>query len=543
MSAAHDHAAYDYVVVGAGSAGCVLAARLTEDPDVTVCLVEAGTMDTDEVIRVPAHGGRLLRTRLDWDYDSHEEPELGGRRLLLPRGRVVGGSSVLNGMIYVRGNRSDYDGWRQPGWDFADLLPYFLRAEDNERGAGPWHGAGGPLRVSDSRSNNPSSQAFVEAGVQAGLGRNDDFNADRQDGFGFYQLTQRDGERWSAANAYLHPALDRPNLTVLTNVQVHRVTFTGTRATGVAGMRLDEHVEVRAAREVLLSAGAYNSPQLLLLSGVGPAAELAGLGIPVVLDQPEVGRNLQDHPSVNLVYGHSQPVSLFSAGEPHHVREYAEHRRGPLSSNVPEAGGFVRTRPGLSAPDAQFHVLPVMLVDNGLAPPTGHGVTFGPCLLDTGSRGSVTLASDDPTAKPRIRHHYYQDPADLAAMVAAVRIGLDIARQEALAPYTERALQVPASEGDDDVRAFVRRYTQTLFHPAGTCAMGTVVDAELRVRGIDGLRVVDASVMPTLVRGNTNAPVMAVAERAADLVRGLAPGSSAKEVAAERRFVADSFVV
>ncbi|MFE2757928.1 GMC family oxidoreductase [Actinosynnema sp. NPDC059335] len=536
-------ASYDYVIVGAGSAGCVLASRLTEDPEVTVCLIEAGTMDTDEVIRVPAHGGRLLRTRLDWDYDSHEEPELNGRRLFLPRGRVVGGSSALNGMIYVRGNPSDYDGWRQSGWDFEDLLPYFLRAEDNERGAGPWHGVGGPLRVSDSRSNNPSSQAFVDAAVEAGLGRNDDFNADRQDGFGFYQLTQRDGERWSSANAYLHPALDRPNLTVLTNVQAHRITFAGDRATGVVGMRLDEQVAVRAEREVVLSAGAYNSPQLLLLSGVGPAAELAGLGIPVVLDQPEVGRNLQDHPSVNLVYGHSQPVSLFTAGDPRHVREYAEHRRGPLSSNVPEAGGFVRTRPGLSAPDAQFHVLPVMLVDNGMSPPTGHGVSFGPCLLDTGSRGSVTLLSGDPTAKPRIRHDYYRDPADLDAMVAAVRIGLDIARQEALAPYTERALQTPASDGDDDVRAFVRRYTQTLFHPAGTCAMGSVVDADLRVRGIEGLRVVDASVMPTLVRGNTNAPVMAVAERAADLIRGLAPRTSEENVAAGRRFAADSFVV
>ncbi|MFE9251045.1 GMC family oxidoreductase [Streptomyces sp. NPDC007088] len=532
----------DYVVVGAGSAGCALAARLSEDPEVSVCLVEAGTGVTDETTRVPLYGGRLLRTGLDWDYDTHAEPELHGRRLFLPRGRVVGGSSVLNGMIYVRGNPLDYDGWGQPGWSFAELLPYFLRAEDNERGASPWHGVGGPLTVSDGRSRNPGSGAFVEAAAEAGYALNDDFNSGRQDGFGAYQLTQRDGERCGSATAYLDPALDRPNLRVLTHVAVHRITFDGDRASGVVGSRLDERIEVRARREVILCAGAYNSPQLLLLSGIGPAADLAALGIPVRLDQPEVGRNLQDHPTVNMVFGHSRPVSLWTGNDPRHVREYAEHRRGPLSSNVPEAGGFVRTRAELPAPDAQFHVVPLMIVDGGLAAPTGHGITFGPCLLQPRSRGSVTLASDDPTAKPRIRHNYYQDEADMENMVAAVRIGLEIGRQAALAPYTERPLQVPASARENDVRAFVRRHTETLFHPSGTCAMGTVLDEELRVRGLEGLRVVDASVMPTVVRGNTNAPVIAIAERAADLIRGRAPTGSA-DWAAGRRSEAGSFVV
>lgn len=513
----------DYVIVGGGSAGCVLAARLSEDPQVRVCLIEAGPTDSAEAIRVPLYGGQLFRSQLDWDFDTHDEPALHGRRLYLPRGRVLGGSSALNGMVYMRGNPLDYDGWRQPGWSFADLLPYFLRSEDNERGPSEHHAVGGPLGVADGRSNNPIASAFVEAAGEAGFPFNDDFNGARQDGFGRYQLTQRNGERCSSAAAFLHPVLDRPNLTVLTNVQVHRITFAGGRATGVVGARLDESVEVGAEREVILSAGGYGSPQLLMLSGIGAAAELVGLGIPVVLDQPEVGRNLQDHPQVNLVYTHSQPVSLLTGGAPEHVREYAEHRRGPLSSNVPEAGGFIRTDPGLAAPDIQFHVCPLMIVDAGMLPPTAHGLTFGPCLLTPHSRGTVTLASADPTTKPRIRHDYYSDDADLSVMMAGVRAGLEIARQDALKPYTEQAVRAPASDSDDDLRDFVRRYTQTIFHPSGTCAMGSVVDAELRVRGVDGLRVVDASVMPTLVRGNTNAPVIALAERAADLIRGATP--------------------
>ncbi|MEV4625128.1 GMC family oxidoreductase N-terminal domain-containing protein [Micromonospora sp. NPDC049523] len=522
----------DYVIVGGGSAGCVLAARLSENPRVRVCLVEAGPMDTADTIRIPLYGGQLLRTHLDWDYDTHDEPALHGRRLYLPRGRVLGGSSAMNGMVYMRGNPLDYDGWQQPGWSFADLLPYFLRSEDNERGASAYHGVGGPLAVADGRSNNPITSAFVEAAGEAGFPANSDFNGESQDGFGRYQLTQRNGERCSSAAAYLRPVLARPNLTVLTNVQVQRITFTGDRATGVVGTLLDESVEVAAEREVILCAGGYNSPQLLMLSGIGDAAELVALGIPVVLDQPEVGRNLQDHPQVNLVYTHSQPVSLLTAGEPEHLREYNEHRTGPLSSNVPEAGGFIRTDATLAAPDVQFHACPLMITDAGMAPPTAHGISFGPCLLTPRSRGSVTLASPAPTAKPRIRHDYYSEDSDLAVMVAGVRAGLEIARQGALGLYTEQPVRAPESESDDDVREFVRRNTQTLFHPSGTCAMGTVVDADLRVRGVQGLRVVDASVMPTVVRGNTNAPVIAIAERAADLIRGITAPAPAQALSA-----------
>jgi choline dehydrogenase len=516
---------YDYVIVGAGSAGCVLAGRLTEDPDVTVCLVEAGPPDTHENIRVPVAGGQLVRTELDWDYDTHNEPYCDGRRIFLPRGRVLGGSSVLNGMVYIRGHRSFYDAWNLPGWSFADLLPYFKRAEDNERGESAYHGVGGPLAVSDNRARNPSCAAFIEAATEAGHPANDDFNGPTQDGFGFFQVTQRDGRRCSAADAYLHPAAARPNLTVETDLRVHRITFDGTRATGVVGYRLSRRIEIRAAREVLLCAGAYNSPQLLQLSGVGPAEPLTALDIPVVLDQPLVGQNLRDQTHDFLVFTHDEPVSLLATGTPEHVKQFLDEGRGPLTSNIPEAGGFARSRPGLSVPDLQFHAVPVMFVDGGLGAPTAHAISFGPEVLTTQSRGSVTLVNADPTTKPRIRHNYLAEPADVAAAVEGLRIALEISRQSALKPYTTGQYAAPASESDADLAAHLRRYSESAFHAAGTCAMGEVVDTDLRLTGVEGLRVVDASVMPT-VFGNPNAPVIAIAEKAADLIRGRTAGET-----------------
>jgi choline dehydrogenase len=516
-----DRTDFDYIIVGAGSAGCVLAGRLTEDPDVTVCLVEAGPSDVGDIIAVPALGGQLIRSRYDWDYDTHGEPNCNGRRMFLPRGRVIGGTSSLNGQVHIRGNRVDFDDWNQPGWSYPELLPYFKRSEDNEHGADAYRGAGGPLTVSDNRSRNPMCQAFVQAALEAGYSANQDFNAAEQDGFGFYQVTQRNGRRCSSAAAYLYPALDRPNLTVQTFAQVERILISDGRAEGISCRRLDHSFALRANREVVLSAGAYNSPQLLLLSGIGPADTLRGLGIPVLLDQPEVGQNLQDHPTAYLVFGHSQPISLLAAGSPEHWQEFSEHGRGPLTSNVPEAGGFVRTEAGLPAPDVQFHSLPVMAMENGLGMPPEHGTSFGPCVLAPKSRGSLTLASANPTVKPRIRHNYFSESADLDTMVAGLRIALEIGRQAALKPYTERPESFPASDSDADLRAMARAYTQSIYHPVGTCAIGTVVDPELRVQGLAGLRVVDASVMPNVPRGNTNAPTIAVAERAADLIRGM----------------------
>lgn len=514
-------ATYDYVVVGAGSGGCVVAGRLSEDPDVRVCLMEAGPDDDTDRTRIPNAGGMLQQSEYDWDYDTGEEPFCGGRRIYLPRGKVLGGSSVLNGMVYTRGNPADYDGWRQPGWSYRDLLPYFKRAEDNERGESEYHGTGGPLGVSDGWYRSPATTAFVDAAIEAGFPANPDFSGPTQEGFGFYQITGRAGERCSAATAYLHPAIARPNLTVETRLLVERVFFEGGRAAGVWARVNGERFKIRATREVILAAGSYNSPQLLMLSGVGSADSLGTAGIPVVADLPMVGQNLQDHPQCWLVFTHSLPVSLAISGDPRHVRQYELDRTGPLSSNGPEAGGFVRT--GASPePDVQFHALALGLAENHLANVGPHGFSMAPCVLAPRSRGSVALISSDPTTKPLIRHNYFADRADLNAMVAGLRIGLEIARQNALIPFTETPYQSPTANSDADLRAYVRRHSQTLFHPAGSCAMGEVVDADLRVIGIDGLRVVDASVMPTIVRGNPNAPVIAIAERAADLIRGKA---------------------
>ncbi|MFF1613546.1 GMC family oxidoreductase [Amycolatopsis sp. NPDC058278] len=511
---------YDYVIVGAGSAGCVLAARLSEDPDVTVCVIEAGSYDTAENIHIPAAFGELFRTRYDWDYDTHEEPELNRRRIFHPRGKVLGGTSSINAMLYLRANKLDYDGWGQPGWTYDEILPYFKRSEDNERGADEFHGTGGPMSVSDGRSKNIQSRAFIESALQAGFDENTDFNGKTQDGFGFFQVTQRNGRRCSTAVAYLHPALGRPNLTLETHLQVHRVLIEDGRAVGVTGHRGDDMVTIRAEREVILSGGAYNSAHLLMHSGIGPADHLNLLGIDVQVDNPEVGANLQDHPIVPLIYSHDLPVSLLIAEEPQYLKEFEEHGTGPLTSNGPECGGFVRTDSGLPAPDVAFFTGPLMFADSGLGLPTGHAITYGPVLLTQGSRGAVTLDSNDPTTKPKIQHSYFSADGDLDVAVAGVRIGMEIARQQALSPYTKTHYRAPESDSDKDVRAYVRAYTHSIFHGTGTCSIGKVVDPELRVKGVDGLRVADVSVMPTPGRGAPNATAIAIGEKAADLLLG-----------------------
>ncbi len=512
---------YDYVVVGAGSAGCVLAARLSEDPDVKVALLEAGGSDDVENIHIPAVFGDLFRTRVDWDYDSHEEEQLNRRRIFHPRGKVLGGTSSINAMLYLRSNRIDYDGWNQPGWSYDELLPLFKRSEDNERGASEYHGVGGPLSVSDGRSVNPATTALVEAALQAGHPANDDFNGPTQDGFGRFQVTQRDGRRWSTARAFLHPALGRPNLTLIKNYQVYRVLIENGRAIGVTGRQVDDELTLYAEREVILSAGAYNSPQLLLLSGIGPADQLRGLGMEVVLDHAEVGKNLQDHPLVPLIYEHSQPNSLLSAFDPENIRAFQEEGRGPLTSNGPEAGGYVRTRSGLPAPDVVYFAGPMEFADSGLTVPTRHAITFGPVLLTQRSRGQITLVAEDPTAKPKIEHRYFTGEGDIEVAIAGVRIAMDIASRPAFAKFNERLLNAPASDSDDDLREYVRRYTNSIFHGSGACGMGRVVDHELKVYGVDGLRVADVSVMPTVGRGAPNATAIVIGEKAADLVRGV----------------------
>jgi len=514
---------YDYVIVGAGSAGCVLAARLSEDPDVSVLLLEAGPPDTSEDLHVPLGYLKLARTEVDWDYSTAPEPNCNERRISLPRGKVLGGSSSINAMVYIRGNRLDYDEWGVPGWSWDDLFPYFLKAEDNERGDSEWHATGGPLPVSDQRSGNVITPAFVEAGVEAGLARNEDFNGAEQDGVGMYQVTQRGGMRASASVAYLHPAMDRPNLTVMPYMHVTRVLFEGTRVVGVEATQLGQAQELRAEREVLLCGGAFNSPQLLMLSGVGPAEHLATKEIEVVLDQPAVGENLSDHAATYNVWTTPEPQSLLLALEPAALEEFTASQTGPFASNLAESGGFARVDPDAAAPDVQIHVAPVQIVEEGMGEPTAHGVWVSPCLLTPRSRGSVRLASNDPTAKPIVRDNFYAAEEDMPRMLAALRLTEEICAQAAMRPYCAERFTAPAGDSDADLRDHVARTTFPIYHPVGTCAIGSVLDADLRVQGLEGIRVVDASVMPAVPRGNTNAPTIAIAERAADLLKGAAP--------------------
>ncbi|HYB24607.1 MAG TPA: GMC family oxidoreductase N-terminal domain-containing protein, partial [Solirubrobacteraceae bacterium] len=445
------------------------------------------------------------------------------RQIPLPRGRVLGGSSSTNAMIYIRGNPLDYDEWGVAGWSWAQLLPCFLRAEDNERGPSAWHGSGGPLAVSEPRSVNAVSRAFIDAAAQAGLARNDDFNGPRQEGAGLLQLTQRDGRRASAADAYLHPAERRANLTVMTDAHVRRISFEGTRAVGVQVSREGRTVQLRAQREVILCAGAYNSPQLLMLSGVGPAAHLAEHGIEPLLDRSQVGENLSDHAATELLWMAAQPQERERRRRWRSARLLLATRAGAFAANLAEAGAFVRLADDAPAPDIQFHMAPVQFLDSGESDPEAHGVWVSPCLLTPHSRGSVRLASRDPSASPLVHNAFYTAGDDLQRMCAAVRLALDICRRPALRELCAEPLTTPGADSPQALAEHVRRTTFAFYHPVGTCRMGedadAVVDGWLRVNGTQGLRVADASVMPVVPRGNTNAPTIALAERAAELIR------------------------
>lgn len=513
----------NYIIIGAGSAGCVLAARLSEDPAASVTLIEAGGPDTAQAIHIPAAFPQLFKSELDWDYTSEPEPGLDGRRVYLPRGRMLGGSSSINAMVYIRGHRADYDDWAAQGatgWSYHDVLPYFRKSETNERGEDQFHGALGPLSVCEGRSRNPLMDAFVAAGVEAGYPANPDFNGAEQDGVGLFQNTQRNGMRCSAAVAYLHPAMARPNLHVITNALTTRILFDGSRATGVEIMRNGALEQIHADTEVIVAAGAYNSPQILMLSGIGSAAELAAFQIPVVADLP-VGDGLQDHPMVLMTWLTDQET-LMTALTPDNVALLQTEGRGPLTSNIGEAGGFFRTRPGLPAPDVQFHAAPVMFYEEGLGIPTAHAFGYGPCVLKPTSRGKVSLRTASPASKPRIVHNYFATEADRESMREGMHIALEIARQPAMQAHITGPHIVPKSDSAADIWDHVKTTCQTVYHPTSTCAIGPVVDAQLRVHGIEGLRVVDASVMPSVVRGNTNAPTIMIAERAADLIRAAA---------------------
>lgn len=520
---------YDYVVIGGGSAGCVLAARLTQDPGTTVLLIEAGgEADADE-ISIPAGFPSLFRTRWDWNYHTTGQKQLDARPTYWPRMKALGGCSSMNAMIYIRGNRVDYDTWRDAhgatGWGYDDVLPYFKRAEHNSRLGDPFHGQDGPLYVEDRRYDHELNDAWIGSAVASGMGANDDFNGAHQEGAGFYQVTCKGGRRWSTERAYLEPARNRGNLEVVTGAMVERIELEGDRAVGVTFEHLGERRTARADAEVLLCAGTINSPQLLMLSGIGPGEHLRETGIEVRHELPGVGGNLHDHPFVPLIWETKGTTDLLEFNTLPNVLKAKVAGRGPLTSNVAQAGAFFHSREGLPAPDLQVHFTPTGFWDNAAHESGSRKVSIGATLVNVASRGRLRLRSADPSWHPSIDPAYYDDQQDLDAMLAGCERLLDVANSGPLATYLDKPFMPDTTApSTEQLEAHIRRETQTLYHPVGTCAMGdhpdAVVDAELRVHGLRGLRVIDASVMPEVPRGNTNAPTIMIAERAADLLRG-----------------------
>jgi choline dehydrogenase len=530
---------YDYIIVGSGSAGSVLANRLSARPEIKVLLLEAGGSNDSFYVRMPAGIANLSGPRFNWGYETAPQAAMKGRRMYWPRGRLIGGSSSVNAMVYMRGQPADYDHWRQlgnAGWSYDDVLPYFKKAERNERLHDSFHGADGPLNVAERPYTNPLSHAFVEAAQQAGLPFNPDFNGALQLGCGLFQVTQKNGRRWSAASAYLHPVAARENLTIVTKAQATRVLIENGRAVGVEYARGRRRHTARAAQEVVLAAGAINSPQLLLLSGIGPAEELRARGVSEVHDLPGVGKNLQDHLNVNIVQRAKRGSALDGKNRglaPIGVAlEYLFYGTGPGTSNVAEAGAFAISALGAATPDIQYHFIPAQVVNHARTPMDGDGVTVHACCLRPQSRGEIRLASTDPLQPPVMDPNYLA--ADyLKVLIAGLRQGRDILAAQAFRPWLgEERLPGPAVQSNAELEDFIRATAETEYHPVGTCKMGSdpmaVVDEKLRVRGIERLRVIDASIMPAIVSGNTNAPVIMIAEKAAEMM--LAAAGEKKEL-------------
>jgi len=533
---------FDYVIVGAGSAGCVLADRLSEDGDATVLLLEAGGGDGSVFIQMPsALSIPMNDKRYNWFYESESEPHLGDRRLHCPRGRVLGGSSSINGMAYVRGNALDFDGWAASGadgWSYAEVLPYFRKAETYAGGGDAYRGDSGPLHTSNGTLSNPLYDAFIAAGVEAGYPSTSDMNGYQQEGFGRMDMTVHDGRRWSTANAYLKPALGRANLAVEKRAFATRLLTNGGRATGVAFTQGGAERTAVARREVILSGGPINTPQLLMLSGIGPGTRLSEMGLNVVADLPGVGENLQDHLELYVQQACSQPITLYGAMNPLRKAligiEWILAKRGLGATNHFETGGFIRSRPDVPWPDIQYHFLPMAVSYDGTSSADCHGFQAHVGPMRSKSRGHVRLRSTDPREHPSILFNYMSHEDDWIEMRAALRATRRIFAQPAFDPYRGEELAPGAAvQSDDEIDTFVRETVESAYHPCGTAKMGTdamaVVDPQCRVHGVEALRVVDSSIMPVITTGNLNAPTIMIAEKAADMIRGRQPLAPSNE--------------